>query len=249
MHSPHVYAVIIGTEILNGRRQDAHFEFLKNALARLGHTLFASLVIKDDPKLIANTFTMVKNDPDAVLFSFGGIGSTPDDLTRSIASEVFKNSPLERHKGFESDILARFGEAAYPHRVHMADLPPHSTLLPNPVNNMSGFALENRYFFTPGFPNMAHPMIEYAITHYLLPAPKRTTLTLTASCSENTLIELMQALPSHIELSSLPQLIENKPRVVLSLSGENPQEIAHYFKSFTDFLTVKAIDYTLSDTF
>ena len=96
---------------------------------------------------------------------------------------------------------------------------------------------------------MAHPMIEYAITHYLLPAPKRTTLTLTASCSENTLIELMQALPSHIELSSLPQLIENKPRVVLSLLGENPQEIAHYFKSFTDFLTVKAIDYTLSDTF
>jgi len=67
------YAITTGTEILNGRRVDKHFEFLKNELSLYGHELFASLVIKDDKTLIANSFEMVKKDPEAVLFCFGGI--------------------------------------------------------------------------------------------------------------------------------------------------------------------------------
>ncbi|WP_434658831.1 molybdopterin-binding protein [Sulfurimonas sp. NW9] len=76
------YAVIIGTEILNGRRVDKHFEFLKNELAKYGHELCASFVIKDDVRLMKRTYKMIRDDKEAVMFSFGGIGSTPDDLTR-----------------------------------------------------------------------------------------------------------------------------------------------------------------------
>ncbi|WP_294870501.1 molybdopterin-binding protein, partial [Sulfuricurvum sp. RIFCSPLOWO2_12_FULL_43_24] len=91
MKTPHFYAVIIGSEILNGRREDKHFLYLRDALLRRGFTLFSSCIIKDDPTLIYNTFSVIKNDPDAVMFSFGGIGSTPDDLTRQIASNVFSD--------------------------------------------------------------------------------------------------------------------------------------------------------------
>ena len=70
----HFYAVIIGTEILNNRRQDKHFEFVRDLLASYGHTLYGAYIIRDDETLIKNIFSMIYADKDAVLFSFGGIG-------------------------------------------------------------------------------------------------------------------------------------------------------------------------------
>uniref|UniRef100_UPI0026023442 molybdopterin-binding protein n=1 Tax=Sulfurimonas sp. TaxID=2022749 RepID=UPI0026023442 len=132
------YAVIIGTEILNGRRIDKHFAFLQAELQKYGHELFASFVIKDDKELMRRTYRMIKEDSNAVMFSFGGIGSTPDDLTREIAAEIFRDSKVVTHEQFKQDIIEKFGDEAYPHRIHMADLPPNAALLKNPVNNMSG---------------------------------------------------------------------------------------------------------------
>ena len=67
------YACIIGSEILNGRRVDKHFEFLKNELQKYGHELFASFVIKDDESLIRKIYNFIKDDADGVMFSFGGV--------------------------------------------------------------------------------------------------------------------------------------------------------------------------------
>jgi molybdopterin-biosynthesis enzyme MoeA-like protein len=239
------YAVIIGTEILNGRRADKHFEFLKDQLALYGHQLFASFVIKDDQELITKTYEMIKQDQKGVMFSFGGIGSTPDDLTRDIASKVFRNSPLQQHEKFFSDIIERFGDEAYPHRVHMADLPPHSDLLFNPVNNMSGFSLDDRYFFVPGFPSMAHPMLTGAIKKHFSNAKEKFRKTLYAYTSENSLISVMKQVPSTIELSSLPIFSNNKPNVELSLYGEEKNEVEYYFSLFIKELNNQKIRYKL----
>ena len=54
------YAVIIGTEILNGRREDTHFEFVKKELAKYGHELFSSFIIKDDVALMTKVYEMIK---------------------------------------------------------------------------------------------------------------------------------------------------------------------------------------------
>ncbi|QOP41255.1 competence/damage-inducible protein A [Sulfurimonas marina] len=239
------YAVIIGTEILNGRRVDKHFEFLKQELAKFGHELFASLVIKDDETLITNTYKMIKEDPKGVMFSFGGIGSTPDDLTRSIASQVFRNAPTQANQKFLADIIERFGDEAYPHRIHMAELPPKSDLLFNPVNNMSGFSLDDHYFFVPGFPSMAHPMLSSAIKQHFSKVRTRHRKTLYADTSENTLISVMKKVPDHVELSSLPIFVENKPNVELSLIGEEVTEVEKYFEMFTQLLKEQNISYKL----
>jgi len=239
------YALIIGTEILNGRRVDKHFEFIKNELAKYGHELFASFVIKDDKELIANCFELIKNDENSVLFSFGGIGSTPDDLTREIASKVFCNKPTTPHKKFLQDIIDKFKDEAYPHRIHMADLPPDSELIFNPVNNMSGFSLDKRFFFVPGFPSMAHPMLSSIIQRYFGIKHEKFRKTMLAKTSENTLITVMKKIPSHVELSSLPIFKDNKPSVELSLSGDDKQEVEKYFKFFTDELKKLNIDYKI----
>ena len=238
-----IYAVIIGTEILNGRREDKHFSFLKDILLKNGYELFASFVIKDDRKLIEDIYNLIKNDKNSVMFSFGGIGSTPDDLTREIASKVFRNSKTVRHEKFYNDILEKFGDEAFPHRIHMADLPPDSKLLKNPVNNMSGFYLDERYFFMPGFPQMSHPMVEFIVNHILKKPSKKYRLTIKVDTSENTLIDIMKQTPDDIELSSLPMIHGNKKEVELSLSGNDLEKLKHEMKKYTDFLEKKGIFY------
>lgn len=245
MKTPHFYAVIIGSEILNGRRTDKHFLYLRDALLQRGHTLFASLTIKDDPELIKTTFKMVKNDPDAVMFSFGGIGSTPDDLTRQTASEVFSDGKLVSHEKFYADILARFGDEAFPNRIHMADLPKNAQLLPNVINNMSGFYLENRYFFMPGFPEMSHPMVDHILEHFYPHAPRTHRKTLIAQTSENTLIHIMKQLDSSVEFSSLPMLNEGKASVEISVASANEELCDQNFELFIKELDSKSILYKI----
>lgn len=241
----HFYALIIGTEILNGRREDKHFTFVREELQKYGHELYASFIVKDDRELMKNIYNLIKQDPQAVLFSFGGIGSTPDDLTREIAAEVFSASALVRHKKFEQDIIERFGDQAYPHRIHMANLPPEAELLFNPVNNMSGFSLQKRYFFVPGFPQMAHPMIENAIKEHFSQAVQKHRLTLLANTSENYLIHVMKCIPEHIEMSSLPMFKDSKPMVEISLNGVDASEVASYFDLFVQELEKTKVAYKL----
>lgn len=237
------YALIIGTEILNARREDKHFTFLRDELAKYGHELFASFIVKDNVELIKKSFELIKDDKESVLFSFGGIGSTPDDLTREISAEVFTSKPLVRHQQFEQDIIDKFKEEAYPHRIHMSDLPLNADLLKNPVNNMSGYSLENRFFFVPGFPQMAHPMLENVIKTLFPVSKEKFRYTLLANTSENTLISLMKTVPNDVELSSLPIFKDQKASVELSLSGYEKSKVKHYFHLFCKELNNKHIDY------
>lgn len=239
------YALIIGTEILNARREDKHFKFVRDELKKYGHELFACFIVKDEIELLKNSLSLIKADKKSVMFSFGGIGCTPDDLTREIAAEIFTSKPVVRHKKFLKDILDRFGERAYPNRVFMADLPENSDLLFNPVNNMSGFSLEDRFFFTPGFPEMAHPMIREAISKFFSNSNLKYRCTLLAKTSEETLIAQMKLLPPHIELSSLPMFVDEKPNVELSLSGYEESEVKKYFTLFEEELKRNSIEYKL----
>ena len=243
MNQPHIYAVIIGSEILNGRRVDKHFDFVKKALLMRGYSLYSVEIIKDDKALIKSSFERVLADKKSMLFCFGGIGSTPDDLTREIAADVFTSKPLVRHEQFEKDIIERFGDGAFPHRIHMSDLPQGAVLLKNPVNNMSGFYLDERYFFTPGFPEMAHPMVEEAIERFLAINKPLYRHTLLARCSEEKFISIMKTIPEEVECSSLPMFVNGKANVEMSVASYDEQINLKYFSLFIDFLEENKISY------
>ena len=240
---PHFYAVIIGSEILHRRRVDKHFDYLSQALQEKGFNLFASLTIKDDPALITATFEMVKHDPQAIMFCFGGIGSTPDDLTRQLSADVFSDGMLCRHPQFEKDIIKRLDERAYPHPIKMSDLPKDAQLLFNPINNMSGFSLEKRYFFMPGFPEMAQPMMDDIIKNHLPKAVKIYTKGFIAQCGEGKLTQLMTEVSPEVELSSLPMMNDGTPSVEFTLSGVDEQLIAKEVNKFLAFLQAERIPY------
>jgi len=242
---PNFYAVIIGSEILDRRREDKHFDYLSKALQAKGFNLFASFLIKDDKNLIEQTYKIVKDDPSAMMFSFGGIGSTPDDLTRQLSANVFSDGKLYRHPQFEQDIIARLADRAYPHPIKMSDLPKDAGLLFNPVNNMSGYHLEERYFFMPGFPEMAQPMINEILSKYIPKPIKLFNKALFAECGEGKIQHMMFDLPAEIELSSLPLMNDGNPRVELSLSSLDEELLNRHFKVFTEFLEDEEIGYRL----
>lgn len=229
----HFYSVIIGTELLNGRRVDKHFAFLNQELQNRGLLHIGSFVIQDSPALIQNCFNMILQDPKSVMFCFGGIGATPDDLTRAIASEVFTGEPLSLHVKAKELIVKQFGDEAYPHRINMAMLPPSSHLLHNVVNQVPGFSLFNRFFFTPGFPSMAWPMVKEALDKHFPMQPKLYSTSFVVESTENDLIEIMQALPKELNFSSLPRFVGDKRIVEIYLAHSEQalvEQWSRYFK-------------------
>lgn len=242
------YSVIIGTELLNGRRKDAHFLFLNNELLKRGWEQKASFVIKDEPSFIEDIFRLVKNDPDSVMFCFGGIGSTPDDYTRQCAANVFTDGKMEQHQKAKECIENQFKEEAYPYRINMANLPLDAKLLKNVVNNVPGFSLEDRFFFTPGFPSMSQSMVLEALDTYYPKNKEKYRYFLKADCSENDMIDIMKQIPADVDFSSLPQIKDGKRFVVISVGSYNKDEAIKYFTLFEDWLKRNNINFVLEDS-
>ena len=214
---------IIGDEILSGKREDKHLQQAITLLQARGLTLSWARYLGDDPALLTSSFkhSFASND---IVFSFGGIGATPDDLTRQAAADAL-GLPISRHAEAVAEIEAQFGVEAYPKRVLMADFPLGSALIPNPVNRCGGFAIHNHYFL-PGFPQMAWPMMAWVLdTHY--PQLFNTQVSSEVAIKvfdvpESQLIDLMQEIVQKyptLKLFSLPSLSPKKT-IELGLKGE-----------------------------
>ena len=149
-------AIVIGDEILSGKRQDKHMAKAIETLGARGLELAWCQYLGDDPDLIVSTLERTLACDD-VVFSFGGIGATPDDHTRLCAARA-AGVGLELHPDAEAEIRARFGADITPRRLMMGEFPIGSEIIPNPYNRIPGFTLR-RHHFLPGFPQMAWPMM------------------------------------------------------------------------------------------
>jgi molybdopterin-biosynthesis enzyme MoeA-like protein len=208
---------IIGDEILSGKREDKHLTQAINILKARGLSLSWAEYLGDDPaRMVASfkrSFAQSETNGD-IVFSFGGIGATPDDYTRQAAADAL-NVPIERHAGAVAEIEAQFGEGAYPKRVIMADFPAGADLIPNPVNRVAGFSVKSHYF-VPGFPAMAWPMMEWVLdTHYSHLFHQTEYLEqsiIVEDGIESKLIDLMNAVIAQFDVKvfSLPKLKPNR---------------------------------------
>lgn len=211
--------IVIGDEVLNGPRTDGHQPHFKALLLGRGHTLARHWLLPDDPGILTDhlRFSFSRSEP---VFVCGGIGPTPDDHTRACAATA-AGVPLARHPAARDLIEARFGEAAYPHRIRMADLPEGCELIPNPVNRIPGFSLRGHWFL-PGFPEMAWPMAEWVLeSHYGTAEPPGEAALAVIGVPESRLVTLMEALAGrfpHLKLFSLPHLGED-PHILLGFRG------------------------------
>jgi molybdopterin-biosynthesis enzyme MoeA-like protein len=159
--------IIIGDEIMRGKRQDKHLaKFIEIFAARGMHLSWVEYLGDERPRLIETLRrTLASGD---VVFSCGGIGVTPDDHTRQAAAAA-AGVPLELHADAEREIRARMaemGQPVTPARLELGTYPQGSRIIPNPFNRIPGFSYGDHHFL-PGFPQMAWPMAEWVLdTHY-----------------------------------------------------------------------------------
>jgi molybdopterin-biosynthesis enzyme MoeA-like protein len=170
--------VIIGDEILSGKRQDKHLAKVIELLGARGLALSWARYAGDDRSRITPLLREAFACGD-VVFSCGGIGATPDDHTRQCAAAAL-GVPLELHLGARELIVQRMRDVAAEQglpfeperadnlqRLNMGMLPQGATLIANPYNRIPGFSV-GKVHFVPGFPVMAWPMIETLLdTTYL----------------------------------------------------------------------------------
>ncbi|MFN3790470.1 competence/damage-inducible protein A [Massilia sp.] len=169
--------IVIGDEILSGRRQDKHFSKVVELLGARGLQLAWAQFVGDDPSRLTDLLRRSFAGGD-IVFSCGGIGATPDDHTRQCAAAAL-GLPLALHPEGRLNIEERIRETAREagqeadlgapenlQRLKMAEFPRGASLIPNPYNRIAGFSI-GAHHFVPGFPVMAWPMIEWVLdTHY-----------------------------------------------------------------------------------
>jgi len=169
--------IIVGDEILSGKRQDKHLAKVIELLSARGLQLAWARYVGDDRPLITAALRDALAGADLV-FSCGGIGATPYDHTRQCAAAA-RGVELALHPQARDLILERMRDVATEqglpyepdradnqHRLNMGVFPVGATIIPNPFNKIAGFSLGHVHF-VPGFPVMAWPMIEWVLDqHY-----------------------------------------------------------------------------------
>ena len=217
-------AIIIGDEIMSGKRQDKHMAQIINTLAERGLDLAWCQYLADDPALITATLKRTFAADDAT-FSFGGIGATPDDHTRQCAADA-AGVTLHLHPDAETEIRARFGADITPQRLMMGEFPRGSRIIPNPYNRIPGFSLRHHHFL-PGFPQMAWPMMAWVLDNWYagLHAAGRTaeSAIIVRGAGESQLIDVMHACLARfpgVKVFSLPHMSETDRHIELGVRGD-----------------------------
>ncbi len=221
--TPSFGLIVIGDEILSGKRSDKHLPKFIQLLQARGLQLDWAEYVGDAPERITATLARAFVS-GSVVFSTGGIGATPDDHTRQCAAAAL-NLPLELHPEAESLIRERMRDTAREqgvayeadrpdnlHRLNMGVFPKGARIIPNPYNKIPGFSVGDVHF-VPGFPVMAWPMIESVLdTRYANLFAKGRTLeksVIVYGAMEATLTPLMESIERDhpaIKVFSLPSV-------------------------------------------
>ena len=231
--------IIIGDEILSGKRRDQHLPKVIGLLGERGLRLAWAEIVGDDPARITALLTRTFGGDD-VVFSCGGIGATPDDHTRQCAAAAL-GVPLALHPQGRLLIEERIRETAGPdadldapdnlQRLKMAEFPAGAHLIPNPYNKIPGFTVA-RHHFVPGFPVMAWPMIAWTLDtlyadqfHRDAQAERALLVFEQAESSLTPLMEGIEARHPGVRVFSLPSVgdAQRRRHIELGVKGDPAQ--------------------------
>lgn len=236
--TPHVRLIIIGDEILSGRRHDKHFSKTIELLGQRGMHLSAAEIISDDRHDIVRALQRSFATPD-IVFCCGGIGATPDDQTRQAVAEAL-DLPLSLHPEAADLIAERCADMAAKgqgsadmslpenqQRLQMGVFPQGAEIVPNPFNKIPGFFIRD-HTFMPGFPVMAWPMMEWTLDtrypqwHHQVHKIEHSFLVFAMPESRITpALEEIESRWPGIKAFSLPSVgDEGRPHIELGVKGD-----------------------------
>ena len=148
--------VTIGNELLSGDVENTNGSWLARRLEAAGVDVRLIAVVPDEVEEIARTLREQADRADLVVVT-GGLGGTPDDVTREAVAAAFGVEQTE-YKDVADELRARF-RADPEYAARWARLPAGSRPLANPLGGAPGFVLENVYVI-PGLPAEMEAMYE-----------------------------------------------------------------------------------------
>ncbi|MGS0742279.1 competence/damage-inducible protein A [Glaciimonas sp. GG7] len=248
--------IIIGDEILSGRRVDKHFPKVLEMLTARGLTLSWAEYLGDEPERIIATLKRTFSSND-IVFCTGGIGATPDDHTRQCAADAL-GVPLILHPHAREKIRERIEDTAREtgvapnydtadnlHRLKMGEFPQGAEIIPNPYNKIPGFSVNNPgsksgvHHFAPGFPVMAWPMFEWVLDIHHADLfhqnPQLEQSVFVYGAMESLLTPLMEAIEAQfplVKVFSLPHVgdAQTERHIDLGVKGEPVQSAAAFIQ-------------------
>lgn len=267
MTVPRFGLIIVGDEILSGKRADKHFTKVVELLGARGLRLGWAQYLPDDRAAITAALRLSFASED-VVFSCGGIGSTPDDHTRQAAAAAL-GLPLLLHPEAERLISQRCADLAAKgqgsadmtlpenqQRLKMGEFPRGARIIANPFNRIPGFALA-RHYFVPGFPVMAWPMLESVLdgeyAQHFNRAPQAERALLVFDTAESLIAPLMEQIEAHfagVRAFSLPSIGDGQDgrparrHIELGVKGD-PQLVDAAFAILVEGVRALGSEFTL----
>lgn len=209
--------VILGDEVLRGETKEANIAYMLPLLDEWGAETVLCAILPDDIDVVVRHLRAYLSETDLLILT-GGIGPTPDDITRDAVAQV-AGVPLVLDAEVKAALEAHPYKGANPqYRLLMALVPQGATLIPNPLSPAPGFFTHRMAVF-PGIPRMLQSMFGWV--RPMVSGGRRSRVTLYSMAPESSyagiMREAMEAFPD-VAVGSYP-MSEGEYRVRVVFRG------------------------------
>jgi molybdenum cofactor synthesis domain-containing protein len=211
--------VTIGNEIVEGRIANENCMWLSQQLIAQGYWPRINITVPDEEALIVDLLTMAARSSDVVLVS-GGLGFTPDDITRNAVARAF-NCELEVHEAVAAEMSTLCAWATPDLARKVATFPTGATPIYSPCGGTPGFRINN-VVVLPGVPTEMRSM--FAVLDLPVTGTIISSRTLTFETTEDQILEVLHAFEMQhpdVRLGSYPSFHATMPQVEIVVTSHS----------------------------
>ncbi len=234
-----VGVVILGDEVLKAETQESNIAYMLPLLNEWGAEVALCAILPDDVPTVVRHLRSYLAEVDLLILT-GGIGPTPDDITREAVATV-AGVPLVVHPDAKTCLETYYGERMSENRMVMAQVPEGAVLIPNPVSAAPGF-LAGRMAAFPGIPRLLREMFFWIRPH--VEGKRGARVTLYSQAPESAYADIMRETKAGfpgVSIGSYP-LLGGEYRVRIVFRAEDFRRAAASADFFTDRLRVAGME-------
>lgn len=164
--------ISVGTEILLGDILNTDAQYLSIELAKLGISVIHQSTVGDNRERLLAQLDEAAKRSDIIILS-GGLGPTPDDITKEVCCEFFGKEMFLHEPTVEKikEYFSSKGIEMAQNNLKQAMLPKDCVIFPNDNGTAPGMAIEKdgvHILVLPGPPRELKPMFQNCAVPYLM---------------------------------------------------------------------------------
>ncbi len=189
LFGPTASVVTIGDEVVEARISNENATWIVENLLTLGYWPRLVIAVPDDEALIVRVLRVAADSTDVVIIS-GGLGFTPDDITRRAVASAYHRS-LCVNRAIAADIERNYPWASAGVAEVISTFPEGADPIPSLCGRVPGFSIGDVHVL-PGSPTEMRAMFQNLSLMSGTPA-RVTTVTLMCLATEDFLHEALTA--------------------------------------------------------